>query len=76
MSRGLVARKELVPNQRTGNVRAGGKKGMNICAGNFLKNKLLFFISFTLWLRKLSSGRLNYIVLIMKLKLESETYDF
>lgn len=36
MSGVLVARKELAPNQRIGNVRAGGKKGSeHVCAGNF-----------------------------------------
>lgn len=51
VSGGLVARKKLAPNQKIRNVRADGKRGVNTCAGNFLKKIQLLFKLFTVQLR-------------------------
>lgn len=43
MSGGLGAKKELDPNQKIRNIRAEGKKGVNMCVGNFLKKDKFTF---------------------------------
>lgn len=43
VSGGLVARRKLAPKQKIENVRAEGKKGVNIRAGNFLKKDTIDF---------------------------------